>query len=70
MSAATVFISFQCATQVDYWLPSMTFVKAPTRTLEENQNFEPEPRDQTVAIDLVHASKASISRQQHMGRRC
>ncbi|XP_075538325.1 phospholipid-transporting ATPase ABCA3-like [Dermacentor variabilis] len=57
--------------QVDYWLPSMTFVKAPSRTLEENQNFEPEPRDQTVAIDLVHASKASISRyRQHMSRRC
>ncbi|XP_049270317.1 uncharacterized protein LOC119385062 isoform X2 [Rhipicephalus sanguineus] len=51
--------------KMEYWLPSMTCLKEPPRTTQENANFEPEPRDQCVAIELFHVSKASTSRQQH-----
>ncbi|XP_077553480.1 phospholipid-transporting ATPase ABCA3-like [Haemaphysalis longicornis] len=42
---------------LSYWVPSMTFVRQPPMSVEEMQNFEPEPRDQLVAIDIIHASK-------------
>nr|XP_037289980.1 LOW QUALITY PROTEIN: ATP-binding cassette sub-family A member 3-like [Rhipicephalus microplus] len=43
--------------KMEYWLPSMTYLKEPLRSAKEVANFEPEPRDQCVAIDLFHVSK-------------
>ncbi|KAK8768076.1 hypothetical protein V5799_005143 [Amblyomma americanum] len=46
--------------QTKYWIPSMTFARMPLKTVGELQNFEPEPRDQLVAIEVINVSKVII----------
>ncbi|KAK8757457.1 hypothetical protein V5799_004908 [Amblyomma americanum] len=45
---------------IRYWIPSRSFARAPARTAQELPNFENEPVDQPVAVDLVHVCKLVI----------
>lgn len=56
-SDLSIGLSILLLTQASYWIPGMTFVRAPERPSEEKINFEPDPRDQLVAIELVQVSK-------------
>lgn len=40
-----------------YWVPRIEFVTTPEKTAQEKDNFEAEPNDQVVAIEIVQACK-------------
>ncbi|KAH6923179.1 hypothetical protein HPB50_024602 [Hyalomma asiaticum] len=40
-----------------YWLPRMSSLRAPPKSIEEQANFEAEPTDQLVAIEIINVSK-------------
>ncbi|EEC04726.1 ABC transporter, putative [Ixodes scapularis] len=40
-----------------YWVPRIEFVSTPEKTAQEKDNFEAEPNDQVVAIEIVQACK-------------
>ncbi|EEC02974.1 ABC transporter, putative, partial [Ixodes scapularis] len=42
-----------------YWFPGMTSLKAVDKTDEEKLNFETEPKNQVVAIELLQVNKVS-----------
>ncbi|XP_064476304.1 uncharacterized protein LOC135390539 [Ornithodoros turicata] len=42
---------------MSYWLPTMSSLKAPPRSAAESLNFEKEPGDLTVVMELIEASK-------------
>ncbi|XP_077553447.1 phospholipid-transporting ATPase ABCA3-like [Haemaphysalis longicornis] len=43
--------------KVSYWIPSMTVTSGPAPLGKEGINFESEPKDQSVAIEVVRANK-------------
>ncbi|XP_065281110.2 phospholipid-transporting ATPase ABCA3-like isoform X2 [Dermacentor albipictus] len=40
-----------------YWIPRMSELRAPPKSVDEQVNFEPEPTNQLVAIEIINASK-------------
>ncbi|KAL1418647.1 hypothetical protein MTO96_025828, partial [Rhipicephalus appendiculatus] len=43
--------------QASYWFPSMSNLRAPPKSAEEQPNFEAEPTDQLAAIEIINVSK-------------
>ncbi|XP_075741577.1 phospholipid-transporting ATPase ABCA3-like [Rhipicephalus microplus] len=43
--------------KMSYWMPTMTMAPPPSRTPGGTNNFQHEPMDQPVTINLVHTSK-------------